>query len=786
MFVKPRNVRTLLCIALVGLLIALGVTACEQGAPQSQLARVVKTAKDAGVAAKVLVDKADQQRFQEVAAPVDDAALWKALKGMDEEKAYEALGKAGVGFVFIKSDQAKKAKPGSVLWKLANNGQIRAFSALLISRDEILFQRTAQAYLLDQAERTQVIANLRELIAGKQPTSWPDGFTDKLSQKAMVRLRLTDPEKGIQRTIGTLYADGPTVKEAVENVAKFAAGKIKSRGQLKGQSVEDFLSGQILTLNLFRERGVFTKYDRRLMDLQFSVGVEGLTFVQKEKSTVHIPAYKAMDWKTDSAPKFMQKAAKDHDLAKKVGETKDRKGKKSPKYEYAYEKGLAEVGKFRQVDLTEVTPKGEVLELYRQRELIPVEKMGRYELARGLKDGADWLMDNFHPQTKKFTYSYFARTGKTDTRNYNLIRHGLATLTLIQAYEIFGDEKYLEAGKLAIEFILDLVIWDKLRPKMAYFRLEKNDPTPKTGGAGVMLQAMCEYWRFKQEPGWEKVMKGLAEFIMFMNDDETGKYYSFLKPHDKEPNKKRDVWIYPGEANLALARMYGHFKDKRYLDTIENTLKFYPDWFRNGKSNKRKGNQAPYVPWEMSAMLEYWEHTKDQRALDFANDMAEWVVTYWQVEHLYDRYHPDFHGGYGRNQREWDIPVWNSGVYGEGVTSVWYLNKLAKVSDKQERWGKSVAAVARFIRQIQYQPGSQYWIPTPPKAQGCIPSNYFTDDCRLDFTYHCLTVNYRVLRWFTDEDYQAAGIRADELPDELKHASKRNAAEPAQDQGGER
>jgi hypothetical protein len=41
-----------------------------------------------------------------------------------------------------------------------------------------------------------------------------------------------------------------------------------------------------------------------------------------------------------------------------------------------------------------------------------------------------------------------------------------------------------------------------------------------------------------------------------------------------------------------------------------------------------------------------------------------------------------------------------------------------------------------------------------------LPSDYFHDDARLDYAYHCLTVNYRAVRFFDKVDWQALGFGA--------------------------
>ncbi len=157
-------------------------------------------------------------------------------------------------------------------------------------------------------------------------------------------------------------------------------------------------------------------------------------------------------------------------------------------------------------------------------------------------------------------------------------------------------------------------------------------------------------------------------------------------------------------------------------------------------------------------MGEYWKLTKDDFAAEYAYEMANWIVDNWFGEYPGSVWFKDWDGAIKNSLKPYKMPPWNSGVYGEGLVSVWQIAKLRGDKKMEEKLLKVVHGNARFTRNLQYREGSSYYLPNPKAAIGCIPSSMLKDDCRLDFAYHCLTVNYRILRWFDDGDYKALGF----------------------------
>jgi hypothetical protein len=662
----------------------------------------------------------------------DVKPVWEALKGDDELKLVDEMLKAKVSLIALPLEMGEKlASDGSLFEDFANSGNYQLFSQLYIDGDMVLVALTDAAYRINDEEMALVIAYTRAGLAGTPSGTLPGAFAQKSSQEAVVEMRLTGPD-GYNRKFGTVRGRGDNPKAALD-----VAIGIGRKQMAKGQIDAAYLDTAVITLNFYRERGKFLQRGGDMFK-QIALGIDGLiiTTAGKDAKTVTITPDKSMIYRVENVGKLLEKAMLNAKLDKK-----------------AWEADGAAIEKFRTMDLTELAPKGKVVRLFRGVPYVDPEKLDVPTIHTAFKSGADWLLANFDANTKMFKYEYYAARDQWRNNRYNIIRHGLATLTLIQAYELYKDERFLDAAELAIEWVMELSEWEG---DMAYFAHKRFDPQYKLGGAGVMLQAMCEFVRSRPMPAWDKMMRGYGNFIVRLQE-ENGHYKSFYtKPGQKEID--REVTIYPGEASLALVRLYKLTGDKKYLDTVDKAFQYYSKWFNRKKNPRSKGDLGAFVPWDMSAMAEFWEVVKRDDVAEYGYQMADWVLDNWYVWGPKQTYWKDLVGGFHGARRKTDIPLWNSGVYGEGIASIYRMATLRGDKDRIEKYRRSAFLTIRFVRNLQYRPGSVYHLQGPENAIGAIPSQYSMDDCRLDYAYHCLTVNYRALRFFSDEDWKALGV----------------------------
>ena len=375
--------------------------------------------------------------------------------------------------------------------------------------------------------------------------------------------------------------------------------------------------------------------------------------------------------------------------------------------------------------------------------------------------GADYLVEQFIPNTKMWQYEYFVQDGAVRRGRYNIIRHNLATFTMLQAYEITGDKKYLDVAQKAIEWVLALKKSDPDK-NICYFNHPKYDSRYKLGGVGTFLYAMVEFTKMQDMPAWRDDMICFGNFLTEMMT-ESGEYEYIFYPKDAKPPSKKDdpIYIYPGEADLALVDLYRRTGDKKYIDTVLKSFSHYREWFRDNTGSR--GKLGPYVPWAMSAFGELYKVTGNAEHKDYVVEMGDWLLKniYSNPDTVYFRYQ---FGSYAYSKRLSSYPFWNTGVYGEGMATLALLDN---------RFESTMADMFSFMFNLQLSPADLHIMKTPRKAIGGIGEHQFNYVPRLDYVYHCMAGVYRVLL--------AARGPASSFPEGAKNvvANKLNWQKPA-------
>ncbi len=367
------------------------------------------------------------------------------------------------------------------------------------------------------------------------------------------------------------------------------------------------------------------------------------------------------------------------------------------------------------------------------------------DLRRSFKLGAEFLRSHYNAAQKTFDYEYYPQDGEVRKGRYNMIRHNLAVFTMIQAYELTGDERYADAAKGGIEFVMSLLQKDdKKGGGICFYNHPKYDRKYKLGGAATLLYALMEYSRLKEAPKeWMDAAKCLGSFLIYMQKDG-GEYESFYNPDDKDDGGKDEVvTIYPGEADLALVSLYRRYGDKKIMDALEKSFKYYSAWFK--KNEGSPGLLEPYVGWGMSAYAELYRVTKKQEHLDFTRQMGTWILR--NVNSSPKKvYASQQFGSQTYALTPSAAPLWNAGVYAEGLAYLALLDKSYLPQLSSMLW---------FASNIQLQPADALLFKNAAASVGCVPETQFNLACRLDYVYHCLSGMHRLIAPFNERSFPA-------------------------------
>jgi len=322
-------------------------------------------------------------------------------------------------------------------------------------------------------------------------------------------------------------------------------------------------------------------------------------------------------------------------------------------------------------------------------------KFNEYSL-QGIKDivinSVNWIMDNMRSDGR-FLYYYDCFEDsykdhehpdrKEDNLYYNDLRHCGGIITLIRAYQMTKDNKYLEAAKKGIDFITTITREHQTDYGTGAYVYYNNKA--KLGGVGVILIAMMKYRQETGDKTYDDYIKKYTRHLL-SRIYKTGEMLGyFINPSVQngaelltmtdEERKETFSFYYPGEALLGLALFANHFEeDEELRQIVLEKSKIALDWIvdERPKIYKELFTELPSDGWLMQA-IEEWCKNPDFVKDNYINFVFTDAKT--MIEKTYkkdDSPYLDYEGGmyyvYGDH-------FYPDGARCEGLIAAYYLAK---------------------------------------------------------------------------------------------------------------
>ncbi len=443
------------------------------------------------------------------------------------------------------------------------------------------------------------------------------------------------------------------------------------------------------------------------------------------------------------------------------------------------------IDRFRTAHWREKSPGGPIQDLYRFSPTMPSNRdVTKENLVKSLVGLNDWIADNTKPDGRHI-YRYFP-TKDEENDEYNMVRHCLGAFSMALTEEFAPNPKYKKAADLGMSYIEKHIRWGghpRKRDGTIDTSLKKwmgkpipgsdvaiidfpeppnNDWSSKMGAVAVAILGYTQYKRVGWDlgPEREKVLKGLANFLLYMQDEEKGDFHHYYVAPDSSYYNTRNS-IYPGEILYAVARLYGETKDEKYRQTFKQSMVTNLNWFKEQLAmalpdgtfeEEQRKNLVQFQPWIAMAMDEMYRYDPDPAYVEASNFVSLWILDQFQFDET-RAFFPDYLGGYMKVLDE--LPAMHSFVYTEGVAASYDLARRAKEpADVINKLRKGALLTARFLMQQQVRPGeNDFYYPNPKKAAGAVRYCMNHNKQRIDYTYHALSSVYRILKAATDEDY---------------------------------
>ncbi len=209
-------------------------------------------------------------------------------------------------------------------------------------------------------------------------------------------------------------------------------------------------------------------------------------------------------------------------------------------------------------------------------------------LKAAIQLGAGWIL-NMQEATGRFNYWYNPVEDSFSTKSDdNFLRQAGTNYSLLSAFEVLGDSSFLAAAYLNLEYLNRFIVEDN--SDTAYYMFRQR---AKLGGTALPMLVMLKLKQFSGDTVYDERLRSLANMILYLQEKYgTGQYkstYVYNGSYNYEKNSGWESNIYPGEAMLALAEMYGAFGDTKYLESLRQALDYY--------SHDGNWKHFSFMPW---------------------------------------------------------------------------------------------------------------------------------------------------------------------------------------------
>ncbi|HYI44835.1 MAG TPA: hypothetical protein VE174_05145 [Actinomycetota bacterium] len=348
---------------------------------------------------------------------------------------------------------------------------------------------------------------------------------------------------------------------------------------------------------------------------------------------------------------------------------------------------------------------------------VATQVAGPDQLMESAVSGGEYLLRHqFDNGEFGYTYKPWSNTYDDD---YNLLRHAGTTYALLELYRATRDERFRRGGENGIEALLRYARPPRADdPKASFEAIVGPEGAAKVGGAGLAILALTEYEKATGDARWQERALNLAGFLLHQLE-LSGHFVS--KYFYEEEGDNLDSIYYPGEAILALCRLYRLRPDQRLLEAATRAAR----WLITVRDRKVVTDRLPHDHWLLMGLNELVDLTSDELFQSHAFRIANAIVAKQHV----DPPHPDWAGGFYVPPRS--------------TPTATRSEALVAASELAERSGMDrkiyidvLAKSTRFQRRCQFDRFNTWFLPRPDLALGGFREHLTSWEVRIDYVQH--------------------------------------------------
>ncbi len=345
------------------------------------------------------------------------------------------------------------------------------------------------------------------------------------------------------------------------------------------------------------------------------------------------------------------------------------------------------------------------------------------------KLGGDYLI-NATNDDGSFVYKYDALSD-LESSSYNMLRHAGTVYSMLQLYHVTKNKLLLSASERAIDYLLSF--------KKTYDNVSciVYDDEIKLGGNALAVIALAEYSKVTGDNDYILAMQDLTKYITLSQKD-TGefickRYYSTGEISDFISE------YYPGEALLALCRLYSLDNNESWLDMAEKGAQYLIKVRDAGIST----NNLVHDHWLLMSLNELYRYRNNSLYFNHSMRIAESIMNKQRDGVNRVSEYSEWIGSYYTPPRST-----STATRSEGLIAACHLTNDFGDNDTSSRILRAIKLGIKFQLQTQFRLENVISLPNPQRAIGGFHGSLTDYDIRIDYVQHniCSIIGlYRII-----------------------------------------
>jgi hypothetical protein len=318
-----------------------------------------------------------------------------------------------------------------------------------------------------------------------------------------------------------------------------------------------------------------------------------------------------------------------------------------------------------------------------------------------------WFINNINNRTERLQYMYYPSSDKYSSSN-NYVRQ-LATLwSITKLKDFFQDSSFDNLIKETLNYYLDYSVCIE-----DYSFIMISNEAKLAYNAFLILSLL----HIPDYPDNKKWLTSLSKGIISLQNID-GSFNTYFVS-----DRNTGIDYYPGEAMLALMKLYNKTGDRTCLDSVYKAFYYYREYWRNNKN-------TAFIPWHTQTYFLLYNEMKNPEIKDFIFEMNDWLIDNYQIQ---SDIYIDKIGGFPKSN-----PRNSTSSYLEGIADAYLLARNIDDNFHLIKYRDAIRLGVRFILLTQYTEDNAFYIGNQKRALGGFRHSLISNTQRIDYTQHAI------------------------------------------------